>query len=65
MATGKVQQWDEAQGEGKIKEDQAGAQLEFSSQDLAQPTDRMTLRRGDKVQFRVDEPGHAADIEKA
>ncbi|MER5546791.1 hypothetical protein ACWDBD_04460 [Streptomyces sp. NPDC001118] len=64
MSTGKIEQWSPGPGEGMIKDDQ-GERLAFSGQDLRNPTERQNLRRGDKVQFEIDAPGHAADVKKA
>ena len=65
MSRGKIQEWDSNQDEGKIKSDQGGPQLKFSSADLRNPAERASLHRGDKVEFEVAEPGHAVDVEKA
>ncbi|OLZ71527.1 hypothetical protein AV521_11380 [Streptomyces sp. IMTB 2501] len=64
MSTGKVEQWIAGPGEGMIK-DEKGQRLAFSQSDLQNPAERGNLRQGDKVQFEVDQPGHATGVKKA
>ncbi|GHI06880.1 hypothetical protein AQI88_34840 [Streptomyces cellostaticus] len=67
MSTGKLQEWNEGEGAGRIKDDQSGAPLQFSSNDLRNPTERRNLHRGDKVRFEIDanQPNHAIEVGKA
>ncbi|MGN5382167.1 hypothetical protein BIV25_28995 [Streptomyces sp. MUSC 14] len=65
MSTGKIEEFNQAQGTGRIKDDD-GPKRHFSRDDVPSPAERTNLRQGDKVEFQVDaEDGHAAKVRKA
>ncbi|MEU3350195.1 hypothetical protein [Streptomyces sp. NPDC037389] len=63
MATGEVEDWYPGPGQGFIR-DSGGSKLNFSSNDLTNPGDRMTLHEGDKVKYAVKDGGRATAVEK-
>ncbi|OIJ99867.1 cold-shock protein [Streptomyces monashensis] len=65
MSTGKIEEFNQAQGTGRIKDDD-GPKRHFSRDDVSSPAERANLRQGDKVEFQVDvQDGHAAEVRKA
>ncbi|MQS17089.1 hypothetical protein F7Q99_34110 [Streptomyces kaniharaensis] len=64
MHEGKVEVWYSEAGQGCIRDD-AGDGLDFSSDDLLNPDEALTLHRGDRVRYRVEEGMHATAVEQA
>ncbi|MGW2417844.1 hypothetical protein ACWC0C_01070 [Streptomyces sp. NPDC001709] len=65
MSRGKIQKWEPEQGEGKIRDDKGGPQLDFTVEDLLNPAAVEDLHKGDTVSFQIEEPGHAVMVAKA
>ena len=65
MPQGEIQMWDRTRG--KIRDDEGGSVLDFTTADLLNPSEGEGLQQGDTVAFDFDEEQdrHAVAVQKA